>query len=152
MHHGMARHLYYLSPKEITESLKLDWISHAFAISATGLGKIAFSVFLLRIIPKSKPWMRRFLHGSNALLVAINMPLIILTYVQCDPVAGLWEPNIGAKCWNPHIQDSYALFQGCTQCKLARYQTFADLRHSLRGTCRHDSCTFSNTHHLESSN
>ena len=111
----MARHMYYLSPANRSEALKMDWVSHAFAISATGLGKVAFALFLLRIIPKNKKGQRWFLHGFNALLVAINIPLIIITYVQCDPVKALWDPTIKAKCWNPHIQDSYALFQGCTQ-------------------------------------
>lgn len=105
--------MYYPSPENTSQALKMDWLIHAFAISSTGLGKIAFAVFLLRIIPKNEKWKRWFLHGYNALLVAINIPLIIITYVQCDPVVGLWEPTIGAKCWPPHIQANYAVFQGC---------------------------------------
>lgn len=105
--------MYYLSPEDASKALKMDWVTHAFILAATNLGKVSFAVFLLRIIPKSKKRMRWFLYGYNILLIAINIPLIILTYAQCNPVAGLWNPRIGAKCLPPHIHDDYGLFQGC---------------------------------------
>jgi len=119
--------MYYLSTENTSLALKMDWISHAFAITSTSLGKVAFALFLLRIIPVGKKKERYFLHGFNILLVLIQIPLIIITYVQCNPVAGLWEPDIGAKCWNPQTQASYAVFQGCGCTSYRTYQSLANV-------------------------
>lgn len=114
MHYGIGRHLYYLTPYQRMMAVKYDWISHAFAITATGLGKVAFALFLLRVIAANNKAQRWFLHGYNILLIAINIPLIIITYAQCSPTKALWDPStVGAKCWDPKVQATYAVFQGC---------------------------------------
>ena len=94
-------------------AVKYDWISHAFAIAATGLGKVAFALFLLRIIAANNRAQKWFLHGYNILLIAVNIPLIVITYAQCSPTKALWDPTVEAECWNPKVQATYAVFQGC---------------------------------------
>ena len=110
MPYGIGRHAYYLSPANRVEALKLDWLSHAWAIASVTTGKISVAFMLLRISnDKRHMW---FLQTVNVMLLVLNIPLIIMTYVQCSPPAILWDPTIKGTCWNPKIQGNYALSQG----------------------------------------
>ena len=126
LHYGIARHQYFLAPANARIAIEMDWSSHAFVITALGLGKVSFAIFLMRITPKTKKWMKWLLHGYSALLVVINVTLIILTYAQRNLVAGLWDPTIGAKCLPPHILESYAIFQSGTFNFASNLNIFAD--------------------------
>ena len=64
-------------------------------------------------------WRKAFLlYGAMIGSVVVCTIAIILTFVQCRPVAALWDPelvDIGkATCWPPQRQTHFSIFAGST--------------------------------------
>ena len=109
--YGIGRHVYYLPHDRAVFATKLDWLGQAFVIPAVTIGKISVAFFILRL--SNTKWHYYFLHTINVTLVLINIPLIIWTYVQCNPSALLWDPTLPGHCQDPKMQGSYGITQGC---------------------------------------
>ena len=109
--YGIGRHVYYLGHASSVKALKLFWLSQAFVIPAVTIGKISVAFFILRL--STTKWHRWFLQTVNVTLIIINIPLIVLTYAQCQPAGLLWDQTLKGSCWNPKYQGTFALFQGC---------------------------------------
>ena len=115
VHHGGARHLYYLTPAEVEYTTKVNWISQPFNIMSIGTGKISVSFLILRLLGPSAFWQKWFLYINIVLTFVINSLTSIFTFTQCNPARALWEgpakvPH--AKCWDPSTQLDFSLFCG----------------------------------------
>ena len=120
------RHLYYLSGPETIEALKWSWVSQPFVIMGFATGKISVGLLLLRIIGPNTVWRKWILYFSITTAFIFSAINVVLTFVQCTPVAGLWNPALlasgEAHCWDPSIQAHFAEFLSgeCKQCWLRR--------------------------------
>lgn len=115
---GGCRHLYYLemNPAQAIKASRLNWIAQPSTIFALVTGKISVAFLILRIIRRSK-WRRAFLiYAAMIGTFLFSTIAIIITFIQCRPVAALWNPNLvvagKATCWPPRISSSYQLFNG----------------------------------------
>lgn len=106
-----CRHLYYLSPEQISLVTKINWMSQPFAIMALATGKISVAFLILRIIGQST-WRRGFLYFSMITCFIFCALASIFTFVQCSPPKALWTPSIKGKCWKPESQSDFSVFVG----------------------------------------
>lgn len=110
--HGGMRHLYYLSPEQISTVTKLDWSSQVFAIVVIGLGKVSTAILLLRIMGPNTVRRKWFLYVCMA-FTAISTTLgALFLWVQCNPPRALWEEVPGSKCWDPQVNTDYQIANG----------------------------------------
>lgn len=73
-----------------------------------GMCKISVAMMFLRI-KQERRW-GLFLYSSVFLIIAITVACYIMTFLQCRPIAALWDPTIrGAKCWAPEDRQLYAV-------------------------------------------
>jgi hypothetical protein len=110
--YGLGRHQDALTPSDILQVAKWNWIPQPFSIMNLAFVKLSISFLLLRILGPHAKWSKLFLHVNMVLFTLTMVVASILTFVQCDPPRALWEPVPGAKCWDPSIQAGYATFGG----------------------------------------
>lgn len=112
---GGARHLYYLSPAELTTSLKLNWTVDTFALVGFGTGKISTALLILRILSPTAKRRKWFLYINICLTIIITFLAVLFTLIQCNPPRALWEKVPGSRCWNPQINSAYQIFSSSTR-------------------------------------
>jgi hypothetical protein len=113
-HHGTGRHAADLTPYQVMESTKYNWLSQGFHVMSTNWGKVSVGLFLLRIIQKVKS--RRHapvMYGGLVLMTLVNVVCVYTIYGQCAPTHRLWDQAVHGECWDPQVQRDYAFFQGC---------------------------------------
>lgn len=148
---GGCRHLFYLNSDEKVRVTRLNWLIQPIAIMTLAFGKISVSFLILRIMAAST-WRRWFL---NIIMVGTFIFCIlasILTFVQCDPVAALWQPTLletgKAKCWPPHRQINFSIFLGGKDFTwLVLFSRYIVLTYLTSLVCRSRSRTRSSAHH-----
>lgn len=96
---GFGRHIYYLDTAQIIRYKKLNFVSGLFTNFIICLVKLSVTFFLLRI-GSLRRWLRYALFGTIALLVSSTVATLVIIFVQCRPIAGLWDPTVAltAKC------------------------------------------------------
>ena len=137
-----ARHLFYVSPTQLADALKLNIISRCCCIISIAMAKISVAFLIERVIcppgtarptsqidPKKAKlrgidWRRATLRGISGSVALSATITIILFYVQCDPPSALWDhhlspPTGSAKCWNPIPVNTWDLV-------IASYWAFLD--------------------------
>ena len=119
VHNGLGRHIYYLSPEDIAQVLKWNWIVQPFGIMVLPFAKTSVSLLLLRLLGPKTKWQKWLIYLNIALMMFIFTLASILSFVQCNPPRALWEAVPGATCWDPSIQADYATFGSA-------YSAFAD--------------------------
>jgi hypothetical protein len=77
-----------------------------------GFGRISFAVLLLGIIPPTK-WRKRYLWTIITCQFIVDVVTVIISFSQCRPMRGFWDPNVHARCWSPSVQQRTGYFQGC---------------------------------------
>ena len=109
---GGSRHVYYLTPQQRVQSIKLNWISQPFGIMAIGIAKASVAFSILRFQSPNK-WRTRVLYFIALSITLLSILSCILTFVQCTPVRALWSPELAAtaKCWAPDVFTYYAIAQ-----------------------------------------
>lgn len=90
---GGARHIYYLSPEQLSTALKYNWTSDAFAIVAFGTGKISTALLMLRIMGPTTVWRKWFLYICMAFTLIFTFLSVLFTFIQCNPPKALWEKS-----------------------------------------------------------
>ena len=79
-------------------------------------GKISVAFLILRIMGKSEWGKAFFISGAMIGSFLFCTIAIVLTFVQCQPVTALWNPQLvvvgKAKCWSPQRQSDFSLFPG----------------------------------------
>lgn len=110
--HGGARHIYYLTPSQLSNAVKFNWMAQAFGITIVGTGKISTALLMLKIMGPSL-WRKWFLYISVVLTLIFTILAALFAFVQCDPPRALWEKVPGAKCWDPKINTDWSIFTAC---------------------------------------
>ncbi|KAF7885516.1 uncharacterized protein EAF02_004025 [Botrytis sinoallii] len=108
---GGFKHLYYLSPSQLTETIKWNYILQCWGISAFTPSKLSVGLLLIRILHPIRGWKFWTIVTIMTLMTIINTLDSILTYAQCNPPKALWEPTVKAHCWNPTVQANFSIFQ-----------------------------------------
>ncbi|KAL8852448.1 MAG: hypothetical protein Q9221_002678 [Calogaya cf. arnoldii] len=101
---GYARHMYYLSPPQLSHAGELNAISRSLCVLGIGIGKISVAFLIERFAGPSKwrRWLLRFVSISIAISAIITVALF---YAQCSPVRAVWDKGLVkagmATCWDP---------------------------------------------------
>ena len=93
MRAGFGRHIYYLDAAQLVRFKKLNFVSGLFTNFIICLVKLSVALFLLRI-GGLRRWLRYSLFATIALLVSSTLATIVIIFVQCRPIAGIWDPTI----------------------------------------------------------
>lgn len=111
---GGTRHVYYLSNDQAVFVTRLNWIGQPFGIIAIGTGKLAVGLLILRLLNISSKWRKYGIWALMVLVSIVTVLTVILTFVQCDNPAALWDPSIRkiTRCWDPHVQSGFSTFTG----------------------------------------
>ncbi|KAL9070777.1 MAG: hypothetical protein Q9157_005702 [Trypethelium eluteriae] len=93
-----------------------NFTAQPFGILAGMIGRISFTVSLLRIIGPVDRFKKMVLLFLIIFQILVNISTIILIFVQCGKdINAIWDPALiktaGAKCWSPDIQTYYGFFQ-----------------------------------------
>ncbi|KAL8703544.1 MAG: hypothetical protein Q9201_003274 [Fulgogasparrea decipioides] len=103
------------------------WVvfTDAWAFLSIALPKLGVGILIIRIF-RPQRWLRI---SILALCVALNILAIvgfIMTFVQCDPVAGQWDPfrYPQTQCWERSIQIIYS-------CTVGGISAFTDIAFSV---------------------
>lgn len=86
--------------------MKYEFLSQPFGIVASSLARISFATFLLKFCRTSRIW--HWTVWSIILSQAVvNALILALIFLQCEPVAMLWDANAGGTCWTPQVGDTF---------------------------------------------
>jgi hypothetical protein len=78
------------------------------------LPKISVAFLLIRIF-QPQSWLKKTIMSMAVVLNVICVGGFIICFVQCNPVAGQWDPyrHPDTKCWPRDVQIDYALVGSC---------------------------------------
>ena len=130
---GGARHLYYLSPAEVTTALKFNWTADTFAIIGFGTGKISTALLILRIMGPTSKWRKWFLYVNICLTIVFTFLSLLFTLIQCNPTRALWEKVPGARCWDPKINSDYQIFSSSNRSSILTQYCYNRLHAKMLG-------------------
>lgn len=99
---GYGRHIYYLETAQVKRIRKLNFVSGLFTNLIICLVKLSVAIFLLKI-GGLRRWLRASLYATIALLVSSTIATVVIIFVQCVPIAGIWDHTVAltAKCLPP---------------------------------------------------
>ena len=101
---GFARHLYYLTPAQITNALEINTISRSLCMFSIAIGKISVA-FLIERIAGPANWRKWLLRGISISIFISAVITFTLFYAQCRPVSAVWDKGMikdgTGSCWNP---------------------------------------------------
>lgn len=119
---GYARHLYYLTPAQISNALELNTISRSLCMFSIAVGKISVA-FLIERIAGPNDWRKWLLRGISISVFISAVITFTLFYVQCQPARALWDKGMikegTGSCWNPIPVNTWDLV-------IASYWAFLD--------------------------
>ena len=93
---GLGRHIYYLKLNQIIKAGKLTLVTELLTNLIILVVKLSIALFLLRIGGLRK-WLRYSLFATIALLVTSTSVFVVVLFVQCRPLAAVWDPRLKAK-------------------------------------------------------
>ncbi|PVH72184.1 hypothetical protein DL98DRAFT_470755 [Cadophora sp. DSE1049] len=108
--HGLGRHISDIDPTELPLLLQPNTHAGLFSVLAAGLSKTSFAATLLRLMPGL--WQRI---GLWFIIVSIYLAMGlsgIFLYIQCTPVARVWDRTIPGTCWPPGRQTMLGIMAG----------------------------------------
>lgn len=109
---GGCRHIFYLEPAQVVETVKLNFVAQAFGITAPTLGKLSVGVLMVRILGPHTVYRKWFIYITMAIYALWTALTVIFTYVQCTPTSALWSPTPDMKCWGRQVFPDIAVTHG----------------------------------------
>lgn len=99
IHHGLGRHMYYLSLDDLT-LIGLEYhVIEIFYNIGTALIKISACLFLLRIMARgTSKFLHWFLYIMMVFIAVLCMATAFVILFQCFPVQSGWDPRVKGKC------------------------------------------------------
>jgi hypothetical protein len=108
--YGLGKHGRDVDPATWIPLNKYLYLGEFFSLISIPVSKTSFAVTLLRIAAKKwHKWVIWFI------IISMNLGMwlcAILLFVQCDPIEKNWNVDAAGKCWDPVIQDDFAVFAG----------------------------------------
>ncbi|TEY48382.1 hypothetical protein BOTCAL_0294g00100 [Botryotinia calthae] len=121
---GGCRHIFYLTPSQIVEIVKLNFVAQAFGITSPTLGKLSVGFLMQRILGPHTVYRKWFIHIVMAVYGLWTALTVIFTYTQCTPTSALWNPTPDMKCWGNQVFPDIAVSHGA-------FGTFIDFSFAL---------------------
>ena len=90
---GFGRHIYYLDAAQLMRFKKLNFVSGLFTNFIICLVKLSVALFLLRI-GGLRRWLKNLLYATTALQISSTVATIVIIFIQCRPIAGIWDPVV----------------------------------------------------------
>lgn len=112
VHFGLGRHIQYLSPPEIMNTIKYQFISQPIGIISPTLGRVSFAIFMLRLVGPTHRAMRWILNVSICVTILINLLTCIIIFAQCRPIEKTWNSTLPGTCWGLTVQVNVSYVQG----------------------------------------
>lgn len=99
IHHGLGRHMYYLSLDDLT-LIGLEYhVIEIFYTIDTALIKISACLCLLRIMARgTSKFLHWFLYIMMVLVAVLCVATACVILFQCFPVQSGWDPRVKGKC------------------------------------------------------
>jgi hypothetical protein len=107
---GTGRHIYYLTPEQIRQSIKYSYIIEPFGLLTLALGRISFSLSLI-VLLGVEPWRRWLLYFVIASQAIIHVILIGIGIFACNPIHKYWDRDTPGTCFNHHILRNLGFLQ-----------------------------------------
>ncbi|KAI1179305.1 hypothetical protein F4777DRAFT_468440 [Nemania sp. FL0916] len=120
---GLGKHDKDLTFDQLVNILKWVWLSTIPGLLGTLFARASVAVLLIRLFG-NKRWLKWYLIIWTTFQSLATIALLIVIFVQCSPVEGLWNPAIEARRWDPNIELYLAFFSQSTL-------TFSDLTYVL---------------------
>ncbi|KAJ5908794.1 hypothetical protein N7495_001476 [Penicillium taxi] len=97
--HGLGNHIIAIEEVgELRNFLFFTWMTVFFFNMAIPTGKVAVCFFLIEMIGPSNPKIRRSLMALAVFNIVVNIPQILLNWLQCSPPHALWDPLLQDQC------------------------------------------------------
>ena len=132
---GYARHLYYLTPSQLTRALELNTISRSLCMFSIAIGKISVAFLIERIAGPSN-WRKWLLRGISISVFISAVITLTLFYAQCQPVSAVWDKGMIKKgtghCWDPIPVNTWNLVIASKSVQHRCLRTFDANRNSPR--------------------
>lgn len=109
---GGCRHIFYLTPPQVIEAVKLNFVAQAFGITSPTLGKLSVGFMMLRIIGPHTFYRKWFIYITMGAYGLWSSLTLIFTYTQCTPTSALWNPTPNMKCWGNQVFPDIAITHG----------------------------------------
>ncbi|KAI1396626.1 hypothetical protein F4819DRAFT_123341 [Hypoxylon fuscum] len=106
IHLGFGQHLASLvtqNPENALSLTRLVVIAEAISLWTWSLPKLPVATLLVRLFGTYRTKLAPILYSLVAFLIAWVIILTVVTFVQCNPVALNWNPELSGTCWDPHI-------------------------------------------------
>lgn len=123
-----------------------------WAFLSVTLPKVGVAFLLIRIF-RPKPWLRTTIMSVSIGLFVVCVVGFIISFVQCNPVAGQWDPYTypETKCWPRNVQIYYALVGSCKYSSSSQCAVL-NVLYSYIGVSRYCFRALSRLCHLEPAN
>jgi hypothetical protein len=96
---GFGKHVYAIHPEQLPSIGFTSNLAGTFSILAAVLSKTSFALTLLRVL---RGWMKVLLWF---IIATINIAMglsALFGWVQCSPVAKVWQIDLPGTCWPPN--------------------------------------------------
>lgn len=123
-----------LSPDQVMYSVKWVFLCEFFSILSPGIGRIAYAVLLLDLVPPIR-WRTRFLWSIIFIQFIVDILTIIISFSQCRPLKKFWDHSVPGSCWPATVQQDTGFFQGCTYLCNPRYSFQGELLTCSTAVC-----------------
>ncbi|KAJ4302949.1 hypothetical protein N0V90_001840 [Kalmusia sp. IMI 367209] len=104
---GMGKHVWTIPQEDAFALARLTYIGATVSCFAATLSKISFGVTLLRFTSGK---LNIFVWFCCISLFLFMLPSAFLSWIQCRPVAKLWNPFLEGSCWGGTILRDYGFF------------------------------------------
>ena len=109
---GLGRHISTLTAEEESGFLKWTLIAEVQLIIGTCLTKLSVSVFILRILNRTRKKTTYLIYTLMITLVVTTLALAITFLLRCRPFNAVYDPSVHGKCYSNHVVFGVAYGQG----------------------------------------
>jgi hypothetical protein len=136
---GFGRHIYYLTPEQITHAIQMSYIIGPFGCMTLVFGRVSFAVSLI-VLMGIETWRRWLLYFVIVSQFVVNFILIGASIGACAPVRKYWDRSTPGTCLGPNIQRNLGYAQGGMISISPFHRAPVDTNISLQHLCRSGPC------------
>lgn len=114
IHHGLGRHIYYLSLTpgflaDFNQAMKWHFFAEMSTFFSLFFTRISVCLFLLRIFGASPYW-RWTLYCAIAFIAVTNTSSITILIAECRPLRRNWDLSVPGKCVSSTVKTFTAYY------------------------------------------